>query len=227
MAQSSILKLYSRLNIKVICSVFILVTFIITDNKSEKKLFKQKWPKADPNDRAQDLDISAYVNLLGDLLLVAGHLGEGLLHLLRDGLVLLLLRHQLVLQPVHLKKKRFFSTNLKESFQSDSPPPSAASSRTSRQTQRAPPPASAWPSTSWSTPCRSSPSGSPSPQPPEEYGVSWQSVVKFEGTSRDLRLLATTLNSSSSSRILVSPTSARSSAFSSSDSQVASFFATW
>ena len=45
-------------------------------------------------------------------------------------------------------------------------------------------------------------------------------------TSRDLRLLATTLNSSSSSRILVSPTSARSSAFSRSDSQVASFLAT-
>ena len=109
MTQPSVFKLYSRLNIKVICSVFILVTFIITDNKSEKKLFKQKWPKADPNDRAQDLDISAYVNLLGDLLLVAGHLGEGLLHLLRDGLVLLLLRHQLVLQPVHLRRKDFFN----------------------------------------------------------------------------------------------------------------------
>ena len=41
-------------------------------------------------------------------------------------------------------------------------------------------------------------------------------------TSRDLRLLATTLNSSSSSMILSSPTSARSSAFSRSPSQAAS-----
>merc|ERR1719192_2569401 len=34
--------------------------------------------------------------------LVAGHLSEGLLELLGDGLVLLLLCHQLILQPVHL-----------------------------------------------------------------------------------------------------------------------------
>merc|ERR1719201_2902272 len=34
--------------------------------------------------------------------LVSGHLGEGLLELLSDGLVLLLLRHKLILQPVHL-----------------------------------------------------------------------------------------------------------------------------
>ena len=34
--------------------------------------------------------------------LISGHLGEGLLELLGDGLVLLLLRHQLVLQSVHL-----------------------------------------------------------------------------------------------------------------------------
>ena len=34
--------------------------------------------------------------------LVSGHLGEGLLQLLGDGLVLLLLAHQLILQPVHL-----------------------------------------------------------------------------------------------------------------------------
>ena len=35
--------------------------------------------------------------------LVARHLGEGELQFLGDALVLLLLRHQLVLQPVHLK----------------------------------------------------------------------------------------------------------------------------
>ena len=34
--------------------------------------------------------------------LVSGHLCEGLLQLLGDGLVLLLLAHQLILQPVHL-----------------------------------------------------------------------------------------------------------------------------
>ena len=34
--------------------------------------------------------------------LVSGHLGEGLLQLLGDPLQLLLLPHQLVLQPVHL-----------------------------------------------------------------------------------------------------------------------------
>ena len=34
--------------------------------------------------------------------LISGHLGEGLLELLGDGLVLLLLAHQLILQPVHL-----------------------------------------------------------------------------------------------------------------------------
>merc|ERR1719466_201921 len=44
-------------------------------------------------------------------------------------------------------------------------------------------------------------------------------------TSRDFKLLATTRSSSSSSRILVSPASARSSAFSKSESHVASFFA--
>ena len=37
--------------------------------------------------------------------LVAGHLGEGLFELLGDGLVLLLLGHELVLQPVHLMIK--------------------------------------------------------------------------------------------------------------------------
>ena len=37
--------------------------------------------------------------------LVAGHLGEGLFELLGDGLVLLLLGHELVLQPVHLRIK--------------------------------------------------------------------------------------------------------------------------
>ena len=37
--------------------------------------------------------------------LVSGHLGEGLLELLSDGLVLLLLSHQLVLQPVHLEEE--------------------------------------------------------------------------------------------------------------------------
>ena len=36
--------------------------------------------------------------------LVARHLGEGELQLLGDPLVLLLLRHKLILQPVHLKK---------------------------------------------------------------------------------------------------------------------------
>ena len=36
--------------------------------------------------------------------LVARHLGEGELQLLGDPLVLLLLRHKLVLQPVHLNK---------------------------------------------------------------------------------------------------------------------------
>ena len=36
-------------------------------------------------------------------ILVARHLGEGELQLLGDALVLLLLRYQLVLQPVHLK----------------------------------------------------------------------------------------------------------------------------
>jgi hypothetical protein len=35
--------------------------------------------------------------------LVSGHLGEGLLELLCDGLELLLLGHQLVLQPVNLR----------------------------------------------------------------------------------------------------------------------------
>ena len=35
-------------------------------------------------------------------ILVSGHLGEGLLQLLGDRLVLLLLGHQLILQPVHL-----------------------------------------------------------------------------------------------------------------------------
>ena len=68
----------------------------------KKKLFKKKWPKVDPNDRAQVPDISAYVNFLGDHLLVAGHLGEGLLQLFGDPLQLLLLAHQLVLQPVNL-----------------------------------------------------------------------------------------------------------------------------
>ena len=34
--------------------------------------------------------------------LVSGHLGEGLLQLLSDSLVLLLLGNQLILQPVHL-----------------------------------------------------------------------------------------------------------------------------
>jgi hypothetical protein len=38
---------------------------------------------------------------VGDL--VSGHLGEGLLELLGDGLELLLLGHQLVLQPVNLR----------------------------------------------------------------------------------------------------------------------------
>ena len=47
-----------------------------------------------------------------------------------------------------------------------SPPPFAASGRISQQTQRGPRPASAWRSGSWSAPCRSSPSGWPSPQPP-------------------------------------------------------------
>ena len=37
--------------------------------------------------------------------LVSGHLGEGLFELLGDGLVLLLLGHELVLQPVHLMIK--------------------------------------------------------------------------------------------------------------------------
>ena len=37
--------------------------------------------------------------------LVAGHLGEGLFELLGDGLVLLLLGDELVLQPVHLMIK--------------------------------------------------------------------------------------------------------------------------
>ena len=37
--------------------------------------------------------------------LVAGHLSEGLFELLGDGLVLLLLGDQLVLQPVHLMIK--------------------------------------------------------------------------------------------------------------------------
>ena len=54
------------------------------------------------------------------LCLVSGHLGEGLLQLLGDGLVLLLLRHQLVLQSVNLDTKyqivnfRFFHTNVSE-----------------------------------------------------------------------------------------------------------------
>ena len=39
-------------------------------------------------------------------LLVAGHLGKGLLQLLGDGLELLLLAHQLVLQPVNLHKRK-------------------------------------------------------------------------------------------------------------------------
>ena len=37
--------------------------------------------------------------------LVSGHLGEGLFELLGDGLVLLLLGDELVLQPVHLMIK--------------------------------------------------------------------------------------------------------------------------
>ena len=38
-------------------------------------------------------------------ILVSGHLGEGLLQLLSDRLVLLLLRDQLILQPVHLREE--------------------------------------------------------------------------------------------------------------------------
>ena len=37
--------------------------------------------------------------------LISGHLSKGLLELLGDGLVLLLLGHQLVLQPVNLHKQ--------------------------------------------------------------------------------------------------------------------------
>ena len=54
-------------------------------------------------------------------ILVARHFSKCLLDLLSDGLVLLLLRHQLILQPVHLENER-----IKESFQKDKIPPSAA-----------------------------------------------------------------------------------------------------
>ena len=53
-------------------------------------------------------------------ILVSGHLGEGLLELLSDRLVLLLLRHKLILQPVHLEEKVRFV------FEKETPPPSAA-----------------------------------------------------------------------------------------------------
>ena len=45
---------------------------------------------------------STWCDWLGDVL-VSRHLGKCLLQLLSDGLVLLLLRHQLILQPVHLQ----------------------------------------------------------------------------------------------------------------------------
>jgi hypothetical protein len=45
---------------------------------------------------------------VGDL--VSGHLGEGLLELLCDGLELLLLGHQLVLQPVNLRNSNSWLT---------------------------------------------------------------------------------------------------------------------
>ena len=39
--------------------------------------------------------------------LVSGHLGEGLLELLGDGLELLLLANKLVLKPVNLNKEKY------------------------------------------------------------------------------------------------------------------------
>ena len=71
-------------------------------------------------------------------ILVSGHLGEGLLQLLGDRLVLLLLGDQLILQPVHLGNIAF--KNIMKKWA----PPSAVSAQTSQQTQRGPLPASAW-----------------------------------------------------------------------------------
>ena len=76
-------------------------------------------------------------------ILVSGHLGEGLLQLLGDRLVLLLLGDQLILQPVHLGniKDGIIAFKIKTKKWA---PPSAVSGRTSQRTRRGPRPASAW-----------------------------------------------------------------------------------
>ena len=59
-------------------------------------------------------------NVVFGWILVSGHFSKGLLELLSDCLVLLLLRHKLILQPVHLEEKVRFV------FEKETPPPSAA-----------------------------------------------------------------------------------------------------
>ena len=62
--------------------------------------------------------------------LISGHLGEGLLELLSDGLVLLLLGDELILQPVHLGEEKIMECSEKRTL-----PPSAVSEQTSRRTR--------------------------------------------------------------------------------------------
>ena len=154
--------------------------------------------------------------------LVSGHFSKGLLELLSDGLVLLLLRDQLILQPVHLEKKRLkrplskwkrkahLLLQLLDGFLSKL---SAGLGLLQLGAQ-----------------------GLDlllvgllplvglllSHLDKKQVSYIWR-TYSFMFTSRDFRLLATTLSSSSSSMILSSPTSARSSAFSRSPSQVASY----
>ena len=75
------------------------------------KIRKREWPSEDRS-------------------LVSGHLCEGLLQLLSDGLVLLLLGDELILQPVHLGKEKVMKGSEKRIL-----PPFAVSEQTSRRTQ--------------------------------------------------------------------------------------------
>ena len=59
------------------------------------KIRKREWPSEDRS-------------------LVTGHLCEGLLQLLSDGLVLLLLGDELILQPVHLEEETIMKCSEKE-----------------------------------------------------------------------------------------------------------------